>query len=131
MIRNCTTSISHRNGSLISELVICTVVMGVVAAVLIPSVVAVGRQRQAVRFETHALIELNGLAARLKSHPNETPTLSESFGARYPQAELTVGERESQSSEFRLIELSLAPSESRRNTKTFEVTVVLPVGGEE
>lgn len=129
MIRNRTTPTSHRRGSLISELVICTVVMAVVAAVLIPSVVAVGRQRQTVRFETHALIELNGLAAKLKGQPNKEPVLSESFAARYPRAELSVSPRESQSSELKLIELSLAPSESRRNTKTFEVIVVLPAGG--
>ena len=124
---------NNRAGSLVTELVICTIIMSVVAAVLIPSVVAVGRQRQTVRFETHAMIELNGLADAVRRNPAGEPALTESFAQRYPDATLSVSTPEASDSEIRLVRLTLAPSRrpEGRDAKTFHLTVILPAGGKE
>lgn len=48
------------------EMVVCSVILSVVAAVLVPGIHAVHGQRIETRAETYGLIELNNLAAKLR-----------------------------------------------------------------
>lgn len=49
------------------EMVVCAVILSTVAAILAPALHGVKRQRQTTRFETMALIEMNNIAAQLKT----------------------------------------------------------------
>ena len=49
------------------EMVVCAVILSTVAAILAPALHGVKRQRQATRFETMALIEMNNIAVQLKT----------------------------------------------------------------
>lgn len=80
---------TQRRGSLLVEMVVCTVLLSIVAAILVPGIHAVNDQRKATRFDTMALIELNNQAALLKQRGKmEGSTLSAWFQQRYPDAEL-------------------------------------------
>ena len=73
------------------EMVVCTVLLSVVAAVLVPGIHAVHGQRKATRFETYALIELENQAAMLKQ--TKTPAdlqLSSWFTDRYIETQFTA-----------------------------------------
>ena len=75
------------------EMVVCTVLLSVVAAILAPAIHGVKRQRIANRFETLALIELNNVAAKLQAGNKVTASeieLSTWFAERYPDAELAL-----------------------------------------
>lgn len=75
------------------EMVVCTVLLSVVAAILAPAIHGVKRQRIANRFETLALIELNNVAAKLRAGNKVTASeieLSTWFAERYPGAELAL-----------------------------------------
>jgi hypothetical protein len=94
----------HR-GSILLEAVVGAMILGVAMALLVPGLTSVRRQRQAVRFETMAMVELNNIAEFLPDlnvttndgsddsgtlEFSETPQLSEWFTARYSGAELDV-----------------------------------------
>lgn len=80
-----------RRGSLLVEMVVCTVLLSVVAAVLVPGIHAVHEQRKATRFDTMVLIELNNQAAKLKtSGAGADPELSGWFLKRYPECEIST-----------------------------------------
>jgi len=81
----------RRAGSLMVEMVVCTVLLSVVAAVLVPGIHAVHGQRKATRFETYALIELENQAAMLKQ--TKIPAdlqLSSWFTDRYTETQFTA-----------------------------------------
>ncbi len=80
----------RRRGSLMVEMVVCTLMLSVVAAVLAPGIHAIHAQRKATRFDTYALMELNNQAALLQDATLSKQELSAWFSDRYPEAELTV-----------------------------------------
>lgn len=94
----------HRAGALVVEMVVCTILLGVVSLALVPAIHAVNQQRQAIRFQAFARIELNNLhqsmlhdttgAAAAESAQNATVLLSTGFQSRYPLARLAVTEME-------------------------------------
>ena len=82
-----------RKGALLVEMVVCTVVLSLVAAILVPSIHAIQRQRRISQLETLTLIELNNQASlKHMSEPNadSKPQLSNWFATRYPGASLTI-----------------------------------------
>lgn len=88
-------SITHQNsgnrsGSLLVEMVVCTVLLSVVAALLVPGIHAVHKQRKATRFEVLSLIELNNQCENLKLGDDAAPQLSEWFHKRYPSAFVAI-----------------------------------------
>ena len=74
-------------------MVVCAVILSTVAAILAPAIHGVKRQRIATKFETMALIEMNNIAAQLRSNVidelNEQQ-LSPWFLQRYSAATLQV-----------------------------------------
>ena len=93
-----------RRGSILIEAVVGAMILGVAMAMLVPGLSGVRRQRQAVRFEILAMVELNNIAEFLPSlkpiavdaanHKDlvfeQTPELSPWFAARYANAQLTA-----------------------------------------
>lgn len=93
-----------RRGSILIEAVVGAMILGVAMAMLVPGLTGIRRQRQALRFETLAMVELNNIAEFLpKLNPGATrtetvnpveqsfehpPVLSPWFTARYTNAEL-------------------------------------------
>lgn len=86
------TATKLRRGSLMVEMVVCTVMLSVVSAVLVPGIYAVHQQRKATRFETLTLLELNNLAAMATLQDPQTLKLSSWFANRYTQATLQIEE---------------------------------------
>ncbi len=85
------TAATGRRGVLVVEMIVCAVLLSVVALILIPGLQAVGKQRQAIQFETLALIELNNLQQELLHRAPEPLhigrlQLSQWFQRRYPGA---------------------------------------------
>lgn len=80
----------RRLGSLLIEMVVCTMLLSVVAVVLVPGIYAVHQQRMHARAETLTLIELNNVASRLRRADSNKSVLSEWFTARYPDSKLEV-----------------------------------------
>ena len=80
---------NNRRGSLLVEMVVCTVLLSVVAAILVPGIHAVHEQRKASRFDGMALIELNNQAAIATRNGISSPELSAWFKERYPAATLS------------------------------------------
>ncbi|MEZ6039444.1 MAG: hypothetical protein R3C20_02990 [Planctomycetaceae bacterium] len=73
-------------------MVVCTVLLGVVSLVLVPSLHGINQQRQAILFRQYAGIELNNLHQAVL-HQNHLPgECSESFRHRYPSSALTISE---------------------------------------
>ncbi len=77
------------------EMVICAILLGTVSLILVPSLHAVARQRQAIRFDTLVMIEINNLHQLLNhnSQFSEEPDrleLSPWFQQRYSDAVLKV-----------------------------------------
>lgn len=85
-------STQRRRGSLMIEMVVCTVLLSVASTVLVPGIYAVHRQRRATKYDTLAVVELNNLAARVMSQGSQELTLSTWFATRYPDVRLTVSE---------------------------------------
>ncbi len=93
-----------RRGSILIEAIVGAMILGVAMAMLVPGLTGVRRQRQALRFETLAMLELNNIAEFLPkpkpaatdtaaANPNDSvsepaPELSPWFTARYADAEL-------------------------------------------
>ncbi|MEO2016909.1 MAG: hypothetical protein ABGZ53_21335, partial [Fuerstiella sp.] len=85
----------QRRGSLMVEMVVAAVMLSTVTAILVPGIYAVHQQRQATRFDTLSLIELNNLSAVTRSNGAadvDTLKLSEWFSQRYIDATLEVEE---------------------------------------
>ncbi len=83
---------THRRGALLSEAIVACVVLGVAIGMLVPGLTAIGRQRQAVRFDTLAMVELNNIADVVKKSavPTSNVTVSDWFSHRYSDATLEV-----------------------------------------
>jgi len=81
-----------RRGTLMIEMVVCTVLLSIVTAVMVPGIYAVHQQRIATRFDTLTLIELNNLASRFTHQDSAELTLSPWFISRYPDTTLTTDE---------------------------------------
>ncbi len=82
----------NRCGSLLTEGIIACIVLGVAISMLVPALTAIGRQRQAMRFDTLAMIELNNIAASMRKDQTLPADMqvSEWFSARYSEASLAV-----------------------------------------
>ena len=85
---------SRRKGSLVVEIIVCTVLLSAVASVLVPGIRAISRQRKATRFDTLALIELNNVATKVRRLDRSEVNLTNAFQSRYPEAELTLEGRD-------------------------------------
>jgi len=86
-----TATSARRRGSLMIEMVVCTVLLSVVTAVLVPGIYAIHNQRKAARYDALAVIELNNQMALATEKSNEEePKLTEWFAKRYPEATLSV-----------------------------------------
>ncbi len=85
-----TTSIRHPRGSLLVEGVVACLILGVAIGMLVPALTAIGRQRQAMRFDTLAMIELNNISAlvRASAVPVAEIRISDWFSDRYSDARL-------------------------------------------
>jgi hypothetical protein len=82
----------HRRGSLLTEGVIACIILGVAISMLVPALAAISRQRQAFRFDSLAMVELNNISSAIKK-PNLQLVdikVSDWFSARYSDASLTV-----------------------------------------
>ena len=79
-----------RRGSLLVETIVAAMILGAAISMLVPAMTAVRHQRQAHRFETLAMVELNNIAEFLPAAGDtaEPPTLSEWFKQRYVKAKL-------------------------------------------
>ncbi len=89
-VRLCRTH-SARRGSLLAEMIVCTILLSTVMLVLAPALVAVQQQRQATRFEMMTLIELNNIATHLQAGTDAASVqLSEWFVHRYSDAHLQI-----------------------------------------
>jgi Tfp pilus assembly protein PilV len=81
-----------RRGALLTEAVVACVILGVAISMLVPALAAIGRQRQSIRFDTLAMIELNNIANVIR-HQDVQPAdakISEWFTHRYSDATLNV-----------------------------------------
>jgi len=81
-----------RRGTLLVDAIIGAIVMGVAISMLVPALTAVRRQRQAIRFESLAMLELRNIDEMLGGSLDAAnpPKLSEWFHSRYSDAQLTV-----------------------------------------
>lgn len=84
----------HKRGSLMIEMVVCTVLLSVVTVVLAPGLFAVHQQRKLTRYDTHSLIELNNLAALATVQAPDELKLSPWFTERYTKTKLSVEQAE-------------------------------------
>ena len=82
----------NRRGSLLTEGIIACIILGVAIGMLVPGLAAINRQRQAMRFDTLAMIELNNIEASMRKHKTLATDIkvSEWFSARYAGASLAV-----------------------------------------
>ena len=88
----CSRRTFPRRGSLLTEAIVACVILGVAISMLLPALAAIGRQRQSIRFDTLAMIELNNIADVIRQHHIQ-PTdirVSDWFVHRYSDASLTV-----------------------------------------
>lgn len=75
---------------LIVDAIVAAILLGTAMAMLVPSLSAVRHQRQLLRFESLAMLELNNVAEFLPASPETAgpPALSDWFRSRYATAEL-------------------------------------------
>ena len=81
-----------RRGSLLAEGLVACVILGIAISMLVPSLSAIGKQRQSVRFDSLAMIELNNIADMIR-HQKLLPAevkISDWFAHRYSEASLAV-----------------------------------------
>ena len=83
-----TKQILRRRGSMLTEGIIACLILGVAIAMLVPGLSAIGRQRQAIRFDTLAMIELNNIANVITKTDTKSPDIKISgwFAGRYANA---------------------------------------------
>ena len=88
----CLRRTIHRRGSLLTEAIVACIILGVAISMLVPALAAIGRQRQAIRFDTLAMIELNNIADVIRHHDIQTADIkvSDWFVHRYSDASLTI-----------------------------------------
>ena len=81
-----------RRGSILTEGIIACLILGVAIGMLVPGLSAIGKQRQAMRFETLAMIELNNIADLItKTETTDADVkLSDWFAARYADADFEI-----------------------------------------
>lgn len=79
-----------RRGSLMVEMVVCTILLSVVGLILAPAIQSVNRQRKAQNYETLTAIELNNLVEMVKASGETSAELEAWYTQRFPAAELTV-----------------------------------------
>ncbi len=99
------------------EMVVAAVMLSTVAAILVPGIYAVHQQRQATRFDTLSVIELNNLSAVSRNMgvaDRDTLKLSEWFTERYDDAKLEVRKITAATVEPRL--------------QAFKFTIIRPAG---
>jgi len=84
--------IINRRGSLLTEGIIACIILGTAISMLVPTLAAIGRQRQAIRFDTLAMIELNNIEASIRKHETLATDIKVSawFSDRYADASLAV-----------------------------------------
>lgn len=92
--RSCSERASRR-GSLLTEMVVCTVLLGTVSAVMIPMLSRLIEQKKLIRYDTLCVVELDNVAHEVRSRTTAGRTLEElslspSFLRRYPLAKLLV-----------------------------------------
>ena len=89
---HCSGRTIHRRGSLLTEAIVACIILGVAISMLVPALAAIGRQRQAIRFDTLAMIELNNIADVIRHHDIEAADIkvSDWFVHRYSDASLTI-----------------------------------------
>jgi hypothetical protein len=82
----------NRRGSLLTEGIIACMILGVAIGMLVPGLAAIGRQRQAMRFDTLAMIELNNIEADMRKHKTLATDIKVSrwFSDRFADASLAV-----------------------------------------
>ncbi len=82
----------NRRGSLLTEGIIACIILGVAIGMLVPGLAAINRQRQAMRFDTLSMIELNNIEAGIRKHKTLTADIkvSQWFTDRYSEASLAV-----------------------------------------
>ncbi len=80
----------RRRGSLMVEMVVCTVLLTAVTAILVPGIHAVHQQRKLMRYDAHTVIELNNLAALSSAEKPQDLKLSTWFTDRYSGVTLSV-----------------------------------------
>lgn len=83
-------SASSRKGSMLIEVIVASILMASLAAIFLPGLAAINRQRLSIRDDALVLVELNNLAEQASVLPPDSLALSDWFQARYPQADLTV-----------------------------------------
>ena len=106
---------AHRSGVLIVEMVICAILLGTVSLILVPSLHAVARQRQAIRFDTLAMIEINNLSQLLQH--------SSQFSAEPERLELSAWFRQRYSDAVLNVSAVKAPSEIENTLRSYRLTV--------
>jgi len=88
-----------RRGTLMVEMVVCTVLLSVVGLILAPAIQSVNRQRKSQRFEALTAIQLQNLVEQFRatsegqSNPKEQieqAELADWYQYRYPRAELSL-----------------------------------------
>ena len=87
-----TKQILRRRGSMLTEGIIACLILGVAIGMLVPGLSAIGRQRQAMRFDTLAMIELNNIANVLTKTDTKAADVkvSDWFSGRYADAVFEV-----------------------------------------
>ncbi len=87
-----TKRIHRRRGSMLTEGIIACLILGVAIGMLVPGLSAIGRQRQAMRFDTLAMIELNNIADIFAKTDTKAADVkvSDWFSGRYADAVLNV-----------------------------------------
>lgn len=82
----------HPRGALLVEGVVACLILGVAIGMLVPALTAIGRQRQAMRFDALAMIELNNISSlvRASAVPVADIRISPWFSDRYSDARLTA-----------------------------------------
>ncbi len=73
---------------MLTEGIIACLILGVAIGMLVPGLSAIGRQRQAMRFDTLAMIELNNITDVISKTETKDPdvNVSDWFAARYAEA---------------------------------------------
>ncbi len=83
-----TKRILCRRGSILTEGIIACLILGVAIGMLVPGLSAIGRQRQAMRFDTLAMVELNNIADIITKTASKADDVkvSDWFARRYVNA---------------------------------------------
>lgn len=75
---------------MVIEVIVASILMASLAAIFLPGLASINRQRLSIRDDALVLVELNNVAERATLIPSESLTLSDWFLTRYPKAKLQV-----------------------------------------